>query len=134
MRLTEFVIVIIAALMFLIPTMKKEQSAFEREAQEEAPVEEILENESNTFKISYEARTPDEEPVADIIWMKKAAEVAQDAGIPYFNVLKQDIHKKFVKKYNMELSVVEGVIQLDNDPMRAEYDAQEIDSLVLTNE
>lgn len=134
MRLTEFVIVIIAALMFLIPTMKKEQSAFEIEAQEEAPVEEILENESNTFKIFYEARSPDEEPVADIIWMKKAAEVAQDAGVPYFNVLKQDIRKKYVKKYNMELSVVEGVIQLDNDPMRAEYDAQEIESLVLTNE
>ena len=63
--------------------------------------------------------------------MKKAAEVAQDAGIPYFNVLEQKVRKQFVKKYKTYLSVVEGVIELDNDPMRAEFDALEIESLVL---
>lgn len=135
MRLTEFMIVIIAALMFLIPTMKKEQVVtYEREAQEEDPLEEISDTELNTFKISYQVMSPDEEPVADIIWMKKAAEVARDEGVPYFNVVKQDIRKRFVKKYNMELSVIEGVIQLDNDPMRAEFDANEIESLIHTEE
>lgn len=132
MRLTEFVIIIVAALMFLIPNMQKESRALERQAQEEAPMEEMLE-EYNTFKVTYTVMRPQEEPIADIIWMKKAAEVAQRAGIPYFNVLKQDITKRFNKKHNRELSVVEGVIQLDNDPMRAEYDAYEIESLVLTD-
>lgn len=132
MRLTEFMIVIVAALMFLIPTMKKEQDHFEREAQEEAPYEEVIEG-SNQYKIIYEVPRPSDEPVADIIWMKRAAEVARDAGIPYFNVIKQKITKRFVKKYNQKLSTVEGVIELDNDPMRAEYDAQEIESLVLTD-
>lgn len=131
MRLTEFMVIIVAALMFLIPTMKKETTAFEREAQEEAPMEEVLE-EINTYKVTYESKSPSEEAIADIIWMKKAAEIAKDAGIPYFNVLEQKIRKKFVKKFNKELSVVEGVIELDNDPMRAEFDAQEIESLVLT--
>lgn len=133
MRLTEFMIVIVAALMFLIPTMKKEQKDteyFEREAQEEAPLEEMMEG-ANTYKVRYEVNTPSEEAMADIIWMKKAAEVAHDAGIPYFNVRDQKITKRYVAKYKQKLSVVEGVIELDNDPMRAEYDAHEIDSLVL---
>lgn len=131
MRLTEFLVIIVAALMFLIPTMKQEKTTFEREAQEEAPMEEVLE-EPNTYKIVYEVKKPSEENIADIIWMKKAAETAKDAGIPYFNVLEQKIRKKYSAKHKQELSVVEGVIELDNDPMRAEFDAQEIESLVLT--
>jgi hypothetical protein len=130
MKLTEFMVIIIAALMFLIPTMKKNNSAFEREMQEEVPMEEKLKT-PNTYKITYEVPSPKEEGLADIIWMKKAAEVAQDAGIPYFNVLEQKVRKQFVKKYKTHLSVVEGVIELDNDPMRAEFDALEIESLVL---
>ena len=132
MRLTEFLIVIVAALMFLIPNMKKESKAFERQAQEEAPVEEMLEA-HNTYQVTYTVMRPQEDPIADIIWMKKAAEVAQRAGVPYFNVLEQKITKKFNKKHQQELSVVKGVIELDNDPMRAEYDAYEIESLVLTD-
>lgn len=133
MRLTEFVIVIVAALMFLVPTMKNENTAFEREAQEEAPIEEVMED-ANTYKVTYEVSKPQEEAIADIIWMKKAASVAQDAGIPYFNVLEQKIRKRFVQKYKTELSVVEGVIELDNDPMRAEFDAAEIEALVLNQQ
>jgi hypothetical protein len=132
MRLTQFMIVIIAALMFLIPTMWKEQALMEKEAQEEDPNQEMME--TNTYKISYEAKSPKEEPIADIIWMKKAAKVATEAGVPYFNVVKQTVRKKFVEKFKMELSVVEGVIELDNDPMKAEYDAEEIESLVLREE
>lgn len=130
MKLTEFMVVIIAALMFLIPSMKKDNVAFQREMQEEAPMEEMLET-PNTYKITYEVQSPNEEPIADIIWMKKAAEVAQNAGIPYFNVLEQKVRKQYVKKFKSQLSVVEGVIELDNDPMRAEFDAVEIESLVL---
>lgn len=127
MKLTEFLVVITAALMFLIPSMKKESApTFEREMQEEEVIDSY-----NTFKITYEVQSPEEEAVADIIWMKKAAEVAQGAGIPYFNVLEQKVRKQFVKKFKTNLSVVEGVIELENDPMRAEFDALEIESLVL---
>ena len=126
MRLTEFMVIIVAALLFLIPSMRQEKGAFERQMQEEAPYEEIME-EPNTYKITYEVKKASEESLADIHWMKKAASVAKDAGIPYFNVLEQK-----VKKQN-GLSVVEGIIELDNDPMRAEFDAQEIESLVLTD-
>jgi hypothetical protein len=119
-------VIIVAALLFLIPSMRQEKGAFERQMQEEAPYEEIME-EPNTYKITYEVKKASEESLADIHWMKKAASVAKDAGIPYFNVLEQK-----VKKQN-GLSVVEGIIELDNDPMRAEFDAQEIESLVLTD-
>lgn len=131
MKLTEFLIVVIAALMFLVPGMKHDQRTFEREAQEEAPMEEMLDD-PNTYKITYEAQKPSEEAVVDIIWMKKAAKVAKDAGVPYFNVLEQKMTRRFVEKYRTKLPVLEGVIELDNDPMRAEFDAQEIESLVLT--
>lgn len=126
MRLTEFMVIIVAALLFLIPSMRQEKGAFERQMQEEAPYEEIME-EPNTYKVTYEVKKASDESLADIHWMKKAASVAKDAGIPYFNVLEQK-----VKKQN-GLSVVEGIIELDNDPMRAEFDAQEIESLVLTD-
>lgn len=134
MRLTEFVVVIVAALLFLIPTMKKENRSLEREAQEERPMERQMEEaETSTFKVTYEVKSPDEESVADILWMKRAAQIAREEGIPYFNVLEQHITKRFVNSANMELSVIEGVIELDGDPMRAEFDANEIESLVLTN-
>lgn len=132
MRVTEFMIVIVAALLFLIPMMNKEKEVSLRQAQEEVPSEEIMTG-PHTYKIIYEVQVPKDEPIADIIWMKKAAEVAQEAGIPYFNVLKQKVRKQYVHKYKTDLSVVEGIIQLDNDPMRAEFDAQEIESLVLTD-
>ena len=132
MRLTEFMVVIVAALLFLLPNMRQEQRALERQEQEEVPMEEMLAT-PNSYRITYESQSPEEEPIVDIIWMKKAAEVSKDAGIPYFNVLDQKVRKQFVKKYQTELSVVEGVIELDNDPMRAEFDAQEIESLILTD-
>ena len=134
MRLTEFVVVVVAALLFLVPTMRKENQTFERQDQEERPMERQMEEaEELTFKVTFEVKSPEEENLADIMWMKKAAQIARDEGIPYFNVLEQHITKRFVNSANMELSVIDGVIQLDNDPMRAEFDANEIESLVLTN-
>lgn len=131
MRLTEFVVVVMAALLFLIPTMRNENRQFERQEQEEAPIERNLED-NYTFRVTFEVTRPEEEAIADIIWMKKAAEIAQDEGIPYFNVLEQHTTSRFVKSAGLELSVIDGVIQLDRDPMRAEFDANEIESLVLT--
>ena len=135
MRLTEFMIVIIAALMFVIPTMKKEQAGLLREAQEdEKTVQEMDMDRSHTYKITFQATTPDEDAIADIMWMKRAAEVARDAGIPYFNILEQKTQERFVKRYRTKLTMVMGVIQLDKDPMRAEYDASVIEDLVLSEQ
>lgn len=130
MKLTSFVVVLVAALLFLIPMMNQEQSAFEREAQEESPMERIL-GQENTYKITYEVENPEDEAIADILWMKLAAEMALEQKIPYFNVLAQDIYKVKDEETGQEQTMVEGVIQLDPDPMRAEFDAHEIESLVL---
>ncbi|GEM_PF-1779189 len=130
MRLTSFVVVIVAVLLFLIPMMNQEQSAFEREAQEESPMERVL-GEENTYKITYEVERPEDESIADILWMKLAAEMALEQKIPYFNVLDQEIYTVRDEETGEEQMIVEGVIQLDTDPMRAEYDAHEIESLVL---
>jgi hypothetical protein len=128
-------IVIIAALMFVIPTMKKEQAGLLREAQEdEKTVQEMDMDRSHTYKITFQATTPDEDAIADIMWMKRAAEVARDAGIPYFNILEQKTQERFVKRYRTKLTMVMGVIQLDKDPMRAEYDASVIEDLVLSEQ
>lgn len=130
MKLTSFVVVILAALLFLIPMMNQEQSAFEREAQEESPMEKVL-GQENTYKITYEVENPEDESIADILWMKLAAEMALEHKIPYFNVLDQEIYSVEDEETGLKHTVVEGIIQLDPDPMRAEYDAHEIESLVL---
>lgn len=134
MKITEFVVVVIAALLFLLPGMKQD-SPFSNEiqAEEEAPPQKKFDAyRPRSFKITYRVTNPRLEHVADIVWMKKAAEVAKKAGIPYFNIIEQDISKEFNREAGQELSIISGVIQLDPDPMRAEFDAQEIDSLVLT--
>lgn len=132
MKLRELLVIVVAGflLVFISPGFNKESNALERQAQEASPSE-MLEEE-NTFKITYKVPSLKEESIADIIWMKKAAEVAKEEGVGYFNVLDQKISKRYVKKHDIELSVIEGVIQLDPDPMRGEFDAQEIASLVLT--
>ena len=53
-----------------------------------------------------------ENAVADILWLKKAAEVALDAGIPHFNVRNKKISREFNKKIQRRVNVVEGVIEL----------------------
>ena len=133
MRLTEFMVVIIAALLFLVPMMNKEKNGHEIQA-EEAPTEDFLEEPENTslYRITYRVTNPRQEKIADIIWMKKAAEVARNEGIPYFNILEQNTTKEFVRSADRQLPVIEGVIELDPDPMRAEFDAEEIEDLSLT--
>lgn len=89
---------------------------------EEAPTTEQLTK--STFRVITEIESPEDENVADILWMQEAAQLALDKNIPWFNVLNQEI----------ENGIVEGVIELTNDPMKAEYDANEILSLQLTDD
>lgn len=91
-----------------------------RQAQEEAPMVEQISK--NTFRIKVDIYGPEKESVADILWFQKAAELAIEKKIPWFNVLDQSMSK----------TAVEGVIQLERDPMKAEYDANEILSLQLS--
>lgn len=130
MRLTPFLLVIFAALFFVIGQMNKEEEYNNREAQEES-----LPYESQpTFKVIYEVQTPAEEAIVDIIWMKKAAQTAIKYGLPYFNVSNQKISKRYVGKYNQNLSVIEGIIELSDDPVKSDFDAYEIEELILTDE
>ena len=93
------------------------------QAQESAPPE-IHSIGKLTFRVVMEIESENDRPVADILWFQKAAEVAIKHKIPWFNVLEEKISQRHV----------EGVIQLVQDPMKAEYDANEILSLHLTNE
>ena len=129
MKVTIFLAVIVASLAYLVPIMKTEKRN-QMQAQEESPVETINYG-PNTFKITYTSQKPSEDEIADIIWMKKAAEVAKNEGITYFNVLEQKSYQNYSEAYQQELTTVEGIIELDADVMEAEYDAQEIESLVL---
>jgi len=121
-------------LFFLVGPLTAKRDQIERqEARQEEVAEEDLfeERDGETYKVIYRAPGMKENSVADILWLKKAAEVALDAGIPHFNVREKKIAREFNKKIQRRMNVVEGVIELDNDPMSAEYDAHEILSLVL---
>ncbi len=93
-----------------------------QQAQEAGPV--LREIAHNTFRIYYEIKSEKEKPIADILWFHEAAKVALRKKIPWFNVLEEKI-----SPYS-----VDGVIQLERDPMKAEYDAYEILNLQLDRE
>ncbi len=133
MRKQELIVVTIALLLFLMvsPLTAKRDHQREEARQEEVATEVNEDSSGETYRIVYKSPGAKENSMADIIWLKKAAEVAMDAGIPHFNVRKKKVTKQFNARAHRSLNVVEGVIVLDNDPMRAEYDANEILSLVL---
>lgn len=93
-----------------------------QEQQEEALLADEIS--PDTFHIRMEIESENDEPVADILWFQEAAQIAMEKNIPWFNVIEQKLHA----------GSVEGVIQLERDPMKAEYDANEILSLHLTDE
>ena len=93
-----------------------------QEQQEQAPVAEEVS--PNTYHIRMEIESENDGPVADILWFQEAARIAMEKDMPWFNVLEQ----------KLSAGSVEGVIQLEKDSMKAEYDANEILSLHLTDE
>jgi hypothetical protein len=124
-----FLLIVIGRPAPLVREAQEEQYGRQRlknslEAQEEESAEPSLE-------IRFAASSPEEEPISDIIWLKKAAESALDNGTPYFNIAEQRYGQKFVKRYNMSFTVIEGRIEFVDDPMQADYDAYEISKLVL---
>jgi hypothetical protein len=131
MKITDFFVVLFASVLFLYPIIKNE-NAPERQEQEENSRRPSEEN-ARKFKIVYEVPSPQEEQLADIFWLRYAAEVAMESGTPYFNILNQSIRKNFSQRYQVNLSTIEGLIELEYDPMKAEYDAYEIESLFMGN-
>lgn len=107
---------------FLILLVSKPlRTKIDRQAQEEAP---YLEVRPNTFSIRYEIKKTSQRGIADVLWFQKAAQAAIELESPWFNVLEQKISS----------NAVEGIIELEADPMKAEYDANEILSLQLFDE
>ena len=112
-----FFLLFVGGLIFLVSKPRNEP----RQAEEAAPYEQVS---RDTFRITLEIESEKDRPVADILWFQKAARVALEQRQQWFNVLEQKISDHFV----------EGVIQLEPDPMKAEYDAHEILSLQLEEE
>lgn len=90
-----------------------------RQAQEAEPS--TIQISPLTYKIKLEIESENDRAIADILWFHEAAKLAMQRKIPWFNVLDEKI-----TPYE-----VEGVIELERDPMKAEYDANEILSLQL---
>lgn len=103
------------------------------EAREEFEEEEIILPDELLYPVTFQSKSPREETIADIYWLKEAAKVALSYGTPYFNVVDQKITSRFDRSKNRNFSVINGVIELSNDPMSAQYDAHEIESLVLND-
>lgn len=135
MRKSELSVVGFALLLFVLVgplTARRGQQEKQEVRQEEIAEEEVFnENGGETYKVIYKAPGMKENSVADILWLRKAAEIAKDAGIPHFNVLEKRITREYNRKVRHRMNVIEGIIELDNDPMSAEYDAHEILSLLL---
>lgn len=73
------------------------------------------------FRIRYEILNPKESPVADILWLKKVARFTLKKGFNGFNILEE-----IIKPHS-----VEGIIELEADRMKADYDSYEILDLEL---
>lgn len=100
---------------------KSNQSA-ERQEEQALPEDEVYEEIQGTqLKVEYAPQTEREANVADILWMKEAAELALSYGTPYFHV----------KDQNATEDGIVGTIELETDPMAAEFDAHVIKQLGL---
>ena len=111
-------LLVIAGIIFIVANPRDELL----QAQEEAPrIEEIS---NTTFRIKIDIQGSEGNMSPDILWFQKAAELANEKKIQWFNVVKQSI----------STTSIEGIIKLERDPMKAEYDANEILSLELSDE
>ncbi len=145
MRWTDFIIVIMASLIYLVPTLKQEKirragtqsadlgrSPETREAQEEKmPSAEAPLAAMASYRIGLAVQRPEEESIADILWMKKAAAVAIEKGAPYFTVRGREIRRRYDPDLKRPTTVVDGIIDLGEGPGESAYDAEEILSLAL---
>ncbi len=119
-----FGLLLVGGLIFATVTNRSDNHLGARQEQQEQEALSSEEISPNTFHIRMEIESENDEPVADILWFQEAAQIAMEKKIPWFNVVEQKLNA----------GSVEGVIELQKDPMKAEYDANEILSLHLTDE
>jgi hypothetical protein len=139
MKLWQIVGIVVIGLIFLYKDNDsfyhhQARSNHDRQEQQEDPriMRESLQRLS--YYVVYHSPNAKEDRVADIRWLKKAALIAINKGIPYFNIMDQKMVRKARPKADEGRNTIEGTIQLSPDPTGAEYDATEINSLVLAED
>jgi hypothetical protein len=109
------------------------------QAHVEVPGTEMIEKEEavefplseDSYRVTHVVLRKEDEKIGDILWMQEAAELALEKGKPYFNVLERYRFRRYDPQRKVSLSVIEGIIELQTDPMSSEYDANEIINLNL---
>lgn len=137
MRKSEISVLLVASFLFAVGIPSKSRPTFQSEEipqKQEITVEEIQEMDGDEYYVEFKTRSLEENPIADILWLREAAQVALDAGIPYFSITKQEKENQFDKTKKMRIRLIKGDIKLDNDPMNAQFDANEILALALPKE
>lgn len=119
-----FFLLLVGGLIYSVVNFRQDDRLGARQEQQEESALISEEISPNTFHIRMEIESENDEPLADILWFQEAAQIAIENKIPWFNVVEQKLAS----------GSVEGVIELQKDPMKAEYDANEILSLHLTDE
>ncbi len=128
-------VTVFASICFLL-VLGRGQDQFNRfsrgPVQEERQEEQYMkEEQTNEIYITHIVKSKAEEEIADIKWLKKAAAKVIERGASYFNVLDQSSSQRFVKEKGRNMTVIEGVVRIENDPMYSQYDAHEINKLVV---
>lgn len=118
MRVTEILLVILVSFLFFVGHPGKREHRQEQQA--------AIASETNTLEVVYRVQDSTQEELADINWLKKAAQAAMDEGKPYFSVLNQRVTRRYSKKEQLYLTTIEGRIEITDRPMETDYDANEI--------
>lgn len=129
MRKSELSVLLIASFLFAVGIPSKSRPTFQnvnKPQQQEIMTAEIEGIDNEEYYIEFQTRSPDENSIADILWLREAAQVALDAGIPYFSITTQEKENHFDSKKQMRTRRIKGEIKLDNDPLNAQFDANEI--------
>ncbi len=137
MRKSELSVLLIASFLFAVGIPSKSRPTFQRvdePQRQEITVEEIEGLGNEEYYIEFQTRSPEENSIADILWLREAAQVALDAGIPYFSITSQEKENRFDDQKKTALRRIMGEIKLDNDPLNAQFDAHEILALAIPTE
>lgn len=128
MRKSEIFVLLIACLLFALGMPSKPKNSRVEVVNVEFPQEQEAYDflADGPYFIEFKARTPTENQIAEVLWLREAAQMALEAGIPYFNITRQEVRKEFDKKGRFHRQVVEGEIELEHDPYLTDYDANEI--------
>jgi hypothetical protein len=137
MRKSELSVLLIASFLFAVGIPSKSRPTYQKTNEpqrQEVTVQEMESFGNDEYYIEFQTRSPEENSIADILWLREAAQVALDAGIPYFSIIHQEKESGFDSKMQARIKRIKGDIKLDNDPMKAQFDANEILALALPTE